>query len=98
MFPKSIGEFKEQEFKKVQNIFSNTEFKEGKIYIAASLRAKNNSDIERLCDLISIMIDTHGYKIGKDTISKIQWDNIAIISHIPSYEYEGINQYLLTLK
>jgi hypothetical protein len=62
MFPKSIGEFGNEDFDKFKRAISNTDFTRNKIIFAASIRnTRIDNDLKRIEEIVNIMKVEKGY-------------------------------------
>lgn len=84
IFPKSIGEFTEDEFEHIKDLMINTDFNSDELVLIGSLRKmRQECDIKRLEEIKNIFTDYHGFEIRKRINSKEMIENERVSYIVP---------------
>ena len=89
IFPKSIGEFSERDFKALIKQFKSSTFPKDEIYIISSIRKEYTSiDQDRMEKLLTCLEDIHGYYCEKPRTQYIYYKKSAgIRKHFYDFVY-----------
>jgi len=78
IFPKSIGEFSDSDFKSLIKQFKNSTFPKKEIYIISSIRKEYTAiDQDRMANLLICLENEHGYDSNKPKTEYIYYKNSA---------------------
>jgi hypothetical protein len=89
IFPKSIGEFSQEQFLKIISTFENTKFASDRIILISSVREQSDSfDIPRLARIISVFEDSQKYVCldERDTCTKFV-ENVGLRKYFPDFVF-----------
>lgn len=80
-FPKSIGEFSEEQFNEILNILQQSTFEQRQIVMVNSLR-KERAEVDslRTWKLVDILRTSHGYRVCNQRNTRVGFGNEAIRS------------------
>ncbi|WFD09777.1 hypothetical protein [Tepidibacter hydrothermalis] len=89
IFPKSIGEFTEKDFKKLLDMLRRSKFKHEDIYIISSIRELNDDiDTRRLVKIINVLEKKHKYKCLDDKTTYTHYiENVGIRKFFDDFIY-----------
>lgn len=100
MFPKSIGEFSNEGYNKLLEVFRNSTFKNDRICLVSSVREKNEDiDVDRLNDLIKILKKEQNYSCLDDNIRYSCYkENVGLAKYYSQFKYpDEILKYITNL-
>jgi hypothetical protein len=89
IFPKSIGEFTDDDFSKLLNIFKNSDFTEERIFLVSSIREQNDSiDTDRMEQIINVFEKEHSYHCLDDKSTYTYYrENVGLAKYFKEFNY-----------
>ncbi|PLX89594.1 MAG: hypothetical protein C0618_00840 [Desulfuromonas sp.] len=88
IFPKSIGEFEDNEFKKLKDIFKRSQFSKKSLLIVSSVRKQHSAiDTNRMASVLRILENDHGYSCPK---AKTEYTYYKKVVGLRTYFYDFV--------